>query len=51
MSRHKMSSRRVRYGSRTCSEPEGQAMKLTQRRIDDLVCPDGRRDLMVFDDE
>jgi integrase len=26
-------------------------MKLTQRRIDDLICPDGRRDIMVFDDE
>ena len=26
-------------------------MKLTQRRIDDLNCPAGRRDVMVFDDE
>jgi hypothetical protein len=26
-------------------------MKLTQRRIDDLTCPPGRRDKLVFDDE
>ena len=26
-------------------------MKLTQRRIEDLECPAGRRDMMVFDDE
>ena len=26
-------------------------MKLTQRRIDNLTCPAGRRDVMVFDDE
>ena len=26
-------------------------MKLTQRRIEDLSCPAGRRDTMVFDDE
>ena len=26
-------------------------MKLTQRKIELLECPDGRRDMMVFDDE
>jgi integrase len=28
-----------------------EAMKLTQRKIELLECPDGRRDMMVFDDE
>ena len=36
-------------GPRT--EPEGRKMKLTQRRIELLACPTGRRDMMVFDDE
>ena len=26
-------------------------MKLTQRRIDDLECPAGKKDVLVFDDE
>ena len=33
------------------ADPEAKPMKLTQRRIDDLVCPVGRRDIMVFDEE
>jgi hypothetical protein len=29
----------------------GRHLKLTQRRIETLECPAGRRDMMVFDDE
>jgi len=28
-----------------------QAVKLTQRRIEGLECPPGRKDILVFDDE
>jgi hypothetical protein len=28
-----------------------QAVKLTQRRIECLECPPGRKDMLVFDDE
>jgi len=40
--RPKMSSRGVRWGS---------AMKLTLNRIDTLKCPEGKRDMLVFDGE
>src|SRR6202030_3183378 len=41
----------VRLGSADPEWTRREAMKLTLNRIDGLKCPEGKRDMLVFDDE
>jgi integrase len=41
----------VRLGSANLEWTRREAMKLTLNRIDGLKCPEGKRDMLVFDDE